>query len=141
MGREAELAAVLGAVAASAPLVLITGDAGIGKSRLVEQAVARAGEQGVVVLQGRCVGLTGKLPLLPFVEAFKGMDGALAAERVPASLRSALDVVLHTGSDASSREGREQGDRGGGEHSGWERERLVMAVAALLRSVQRPSML
>lgn len=139
VGREAELAAVLGAVAASAPLVLITGDAGIGKSRLVEQAVARAGEQGVVVLQGRCVGLTGKLPLLPFVEAFKGMDGALAAERVPASLRSALDVVLHTGSDASSREGREQGDRGGGEHSGWERERLVMAVAALLSPPARVS--
>ena len=66
VGREEELAAVLGAVAASAPLVLITGDAGIGKSRLVAQAAASAGEQGVVVLQGRCVGLTGKLPLLPF---------------------------------------------------------------------------
>jgi DNA-binding CsgD family transcriptional regulator/tetratricopeptide (TPR) repeat protein len=139
VGREAELASVLGAVAASAPLVLITGDAGIGKSRLVEQAVARAGEQGVVVLQGRCVGLTGKLPLLPFVEAFKGMDGALAAERVPPSLRSALDVVLHTGSDTSSREGRERGDRGGGEHAGWERERLVMAVAALLSPPARIS--
>ena len=138
LGREEELAAVLGAVAAAAPLVLVSGDAGIGKSRLVDQAVASAGEQGVVVLQGRCVGLTGKLPLLPFVEAFKGMDGALGVERVPASLRPALDVVLHATSAEGSREGRGQGE-GGGDHSGWERERLVMAVAALLSPPVRVS--
>jgi DNA-binding CsgD family transcriptional regulator/tetratricopeptide (TPR) repeat protein len=141
LGREAELAAVLDAVAEGVPLVLVTGDAGIGKSRLVAQAVSDARARGVVVLAGGCVALSGKLPLLPFVEALAGMDQTVAAaavDRVPASLRPALRAVMPTGEEGafggSGRPGEEHG-----EHAGWERERLVLAVAALLSPPARVS--
>jgi DNA-binding CsgD family transcriptional regulator len=63
-------AAVDRAAGGSAGAVLIAGDAGIGKTRMVEEigTIARAG--GAIVLSGRCVdfGETG-LPYLPFAEA------------------------------------------------------------------------
>jgi DNA-binding CsgD family transcriptional regulator len=54
----------------SAGAVLIAGDAGVGKTRMVKELSAFAAEQGAIVLFGRCVdiGETG-LPYLPFAEA------------------------------------------------------------------------
>ena len=57
VGREAELATCLQAVdrmrAGMGGLLLITGEAGIGKSRLVEEPRLRAAERGVGWLEGR----------------------------------------------------------------------------------------
>jgi class 3 adenylate cyclase/tetratricopeptide (TPR) repeat protein len=59
VGRDAELAALAEAGSQaretrSSRLVTVIGDAGLGKSRLVHEAVARAGE-GTRVLRGRCL--------------------------------------------------------------------------------------
>jgi DNA-binding CsgD family transcriptional regulator/tetratricopeptide (TPR) repeat protein len=126
LGRDGELREVMDAIARAAPLVLVTGDAGIGKSRLVAQAVEDSRAAGVVALVGGCVPLAGKLPLLPFVEALGGMDEAVAAAqagRVPDSLRPALAPLMPAQAIAA--------DGAWEEHGAWERERLVLAIAAL----------
>nr|WP_042185975.1 helix-turn-helix transcriptional regulator [Kibdelosporangium sp. MJ126-NF4]CEL17008.1 LuxR-family transcriptional regulator [Kibdelosporangium sp. MJ126-NF4]CTQ91762.1 LuxR-family transcriptional regulator [Kibdelosporangium sp. MJ126-NF4] len=76
----------------TAGAVLIAGDAGIGKTRMVEEITAIAVEQGATVLSGRCVdfGETG-LPYLPFAEALtqlrtQGRDDVLT--------RPALGMLL-----------------------------------------------
>ena len=54
-------------------VVLVGGDAGIGKSRLVAEAAAAARAQGALVLEGGCVSLgNGEgLPFAPIVEALR----------------------------------------------------------------------
>ncbi len=66
-------------------MVVVAGEAGIGKSRLADAFAARASEDGVRVLRGGCLSLgTGELPYAPFVEAFRALlrdvdPGALPA--------------------------------------------------------------
>ena len=72
----------------AAGAVLIAGDAGVGKTRLVGELTAQATEAGVRVLTGRCldVGETG-LPYLPFAEALSQISGdGLAAVRARPAL-------------------------------------------------------
>ncbi len=68
IGREEYLAALTAAAAA----VVITGDAGVGKSRLVAELQRRAAEEGRLALIGECVELTdGELPYAPIVSALR----------------------------------------------------------------------
>lgn len=82
VGRREELralsAALDAAAAGSAGAVLLAGEAGVGKTRLIAETVARAQAAGFAVLTGRCLD-TGEatLPYLPFTEALRG----LAADR------------------------------------------------------------
>lgn len=74
VGRESELAQLTrlldGAVTEGAAGVLVGGDAGVGKTRLVTEFMAHAQERGVTAAVGRCVDLgAGGLPYLPFVES------------------------------------------------------------------------
>ncbi|MDT7705538.1 MAG: hypothetical protein QOG20_1145 [Pseudonocardiales bacterium] len=55
--------------------VLLSGDAGVGKSRLVTEAVQRARESGFTVLVGRCLDSAASLPYLPFTEIVGGLAG------------------------------------------------------------------
>ena len=134
LGRDDELRAMVDAIDAAAPLVLVVGDAGIGKSRLVATAVDSARDQGVVALVGGCVSLSGKLPLLPFVDALDGMSDTVAAavlHRMSPPLRHALAVLMprrvaETSVDLENSHASVDGP------GAWERERLVLAVAALL---------
>ena len=91
MGRDAELARVdhaLERAAAGEPaLVLVRGEAGIGKSRLVREAIERAEAGGSAILHGACLDLGGDgLPYLPIVEALR----RLAHVTAPARLRELL---------------------------------------------------
>ena len=74
VGRTAELAALdeaLHAAADGSPgVVLIAGEAGIGKSRLAAEAASRALADGWQVLSGGCLDLAeGSVPYLPLVDA------------------------------------------------------------------------
>ena len=52
--------------------VLVAGEAGIGKTRLVSELAAHARDAGVEALTGRCLDLVGaELPYQPFVEALR----------------------------------------------------------------------
>src|SRR5262245_8619977 len=74
VGRERELAALREALAAAlagrGALVLIGGEAGIGKTTLAEWALAEAASQGALVLVGRCYDLSETPPYGPWVELF-----------------------------------------------------------------------
>jgi AAA ATPase domain len=58
VGREAELAALTAdldaALAGRGGVVLLAGEAGIGKTRLAEELAAQASARGALVLWGRC---------------------------------------------------------------------------------------
>ncbi|MFG2191038.1 helix-turn-helix transcriptional regulator [Streptomyces sp. NPDC048639] len=74
VGRGVEMdrlrAALRRAAGGSSGAVLIAGEAGVGKTRLVEELAAYARDAGAVVLSGRCVDVgEAGLPYLPFVEA------------------------------------------------------------------------
>ena len=49
--------------------IMISGEAGIGKSRLASEAIKFAGRGGCTVLQGSCIYSEGSEPYLPFIEA------------------------------------------------------------------------
>ncbi|MGV9890500.1 helix-turn-helix transcriptional regulator [Streptomyces sp. NPDC003395] len=73
VGRDRELTRLLGALeharAGEARAVLVAGDAGVGKTRLLDEVAERATGRGVRVLTGHCVDLGDVgLPYLPFTE-------------------------------------------------------------------------
>ncbi|MDP9283674.1 MAG: AAA family ATPase, partial [Actinomycetota bacterium] len=76
VGREGELRQLLGglgeALAGKGRLFLISGEPGIGKSRLVEQLTHHARERGAEVLVGRCWEAGGAPAYWPWVQAMRG---------------------------------------------------------------------
>ncbi|QJY46416.1 helix-turn-helix transcriptional regulator [Pseudonocardia broussonetiae] len=84
VGRRDEvsaLTAALGRAAAGTPAgVLLSGEAGVGKSRLVAEAAARATASGFTVLTGRCLDTAeAALPYLPFAEIVGSLPRELVA--------------------------------------------------------------
>jgi len=76
IGRTAQLDAARRAVAAAArgepSLLLLTGEAGIGKTRLATEVQEHARSEGFVVLRGECVDTVGgELPYAPLVSALR----------------------------------------------------------------------
>ncbi|MGY1770439.1 helix-turn-helix transcriptional regulator [Blastococcus sp. SYSU D00813] len=89
VGRDAELARLLAsvdrAVGGAGSAVLLAGDAGVGKTRLLDELCARAGARGLRVLTGHCVDLGEVgLPYLPFVDLLRPVAADPAAEGSPA---------------------------------------------------------
>jgi DNA-binding NarL/FixJ family response regulator/tetratricopeptide (TPR) repeat protein len=88
IGRHAELDILSDAVSRAdlgeAAIVLVGGEAGIGKTRLVDEIGGRADAAGALVLQGGCISLGdgGGLPFAPFVEALRRLPTALASGRL-----------------------------------------------------------
>jgi tetratricopeptide (TPR) repeat protein len=72
VGRASEMEALGGiferARKGEGALVLVEGEAGVGKSRLVSEALALQKQKGLTVLEGRCA--EGSDPYLPFITAF-----------------------------------------------------------------------
>lgn len=81
VGRRHEVSALGSALdralAGRPTAVLLSGDAGVGKSRLVTEAGERAAAAGFTVLVGRCLDSAAALPYLPFAEII----GRLAVSR------------------------------------------------------------
>jgi len=75
VGRDTELARLRGllhdAAAGRAVTGLVSGDAGIGKSRLVAEAMQLAERDGFTVLCGQCAEIGDSVPYLPFADAFR----------------------------------------------------------------------
>ncbi|HEY4027030.1 MAG TPA: AAA family ATPase [Candidatus Dormibacteraeota bacterium] len=73
VGREAEMQrlaeALQGARAGQSRTVVVTGDAGLGKTRLAADLRRLAGEQGMAAMWGGCSEAELSLPYLPFLEA------------------------------------------------------------------------
>ena len=138
VGREGELSRLAGALGGDARLVLVVGDAGVGKTRFAGEGMRRAAAGGMVCVLGGCLPLAGELPLLPVADALGELSRLDGGELVEAALGEAPPYVraevgrllpqLETG-----------GPGGGGRAEGWQRERLFSAVAELLGAVARRS--
>jgi predicted ATPase/transcriptional regulator with XRE-family HTH domain len=87
VGRARELGLLDGHIAGNGPpVLLLAGEHGIGKSRLLHEAAMRANAAGWAVLRGGCYRRGGQEPYAPVVEALQSHLRRLS----PAQLRAAL---------------------------------------------------
>ncbi len=85
VGRSAELeriaAAISGAATGDGQFLLIGGEAGVGKTRLVEEAIGVARSGGALTGVGRCIELTGpSVPLAPVRQLLRELRAGVASE-------------------------------------------------------------
>ncbi len=144
IGRKRELGALSDALvrgrAGDAVVVLVGGDAGIGKTRLVAEAAGVARESGSLVLEGGCVSLgSGEgLPFGPIVEALRRLPELIAAGRA-GSITDIADLRSTETSDL----GRLMPELGTGsmpesgmfDRPDWVQARIFEGMLALLRSL------
>ena len=139
VGREPELSRLLGALGGDARMVLVTGDAGVGKTRLAAEGMARAAAAGMVMVRGECLPVAGTLPLLPVASALgelAGVDGGrlleVALGAAPGFVRAEVGRLVPQLGPGGGPGADEQGEA-------WQRERLFAAVAQLLDAVAAES--
>ncbi|GAB2888039.1 helix-turn-helix transcriptional regulator [Streptomyces deserti] len=132
VGRDVELARLSGVLEGArggeARAVLIAGDAGVGKTRVLDEVGGRAVEAGMTVVTGHCVDLGDVgLPYLPFTEVLGRLAGderfaaALAAHPVVERLLGGWTDAVRDDAGTPTRS-----DGGGG------RLRLFEGMAGLL---------
>jgi DNA-binding CsgD family transcriptional regulator len=130
VGRASELGRLLArldeAASGHAVVALVSGDAGVGKTRLAGELAQLARERGFTVLSGHCAELGDSVPYLPLADALRD------ATRAPSVMAPLLDAL-------ASRPvlGRLLPDQGSGEvldgdGSGLARQQLFGAVLGLL---------
>ena len=130
-GRRAELAAVRSHLGSGTGLLLVTGEAGIGKTRLVDTAAGAA--SSIFVARGTCRPLSTQVPLLPVTDVLRSVyrvdDGqwikeglAECPQYVPASLRRLLPELDEPGTAAVP-------------DDDWWRQRLFSAVGSALAAL------
>jgi predicted ATPase len=115
VGRGPALAA-LGALMSSTSMyrnAIVVGEAGVGKSRLVETAVEHHRAAQGVALVGACLPLSESLPLLPFVDIVRAVEavdaGRLlggALEKTRPFVRDVIDRLLSAAPGSTSRDSR-----------------------------------
>ncbi len=135
VGRASELSRLLGALGGDARLVLVVGDAGVGKTRFVTEGTARAAAAGMVVLRGQCLLLAGTLPLLPVRDALGELAGPEGGGLLAAALDAAPGYVREEVGRLLPGLGPGGGTVPGGRDGEWSRERLFAAVAEVLAVV------
>jgi predicted ATPase len=82
IGRSPELDALRAFLNREGGVLLISGDAGIGKSRLVREARSLAEARGIHVLEGRCFEADHALPFAPAPDILRELVGSLGATEV-----------------------------------------------------------
>lgn len=92
VGRDKELSALTQFVEQAARgngyVALVAGEAGIGKSRLVSEMIARAEKRGLQILKGNCFETDRALPYAPFTDLLRD------AQRPPADVPRELAPIL-----------------------------------------------
>ena len=90
VGRRSELQllhdALGGALAGRGRVVVLSGEAGIGKTRLAQEVATLALRRGMLALWGRCLEEPGAPPFLPWTRAMQACLRACRDERLPALL-------------------------------------------------------
>jgi DNA-binding CsgD family transcriptional regulator/tetratricopeptide (TPR) repeat protein len=140
VGREGELSRLESALGDRARLVLVVGDAGIGKTRFVGEGLAQAAASGMIVISGGCLPLAEKLPLLPVADALDGLSRLDGGALFEAALAAAPDYVRPEVARLLPRLAAGELEATGAVE-GWRHERLFAAVAELLGGVARRSAL
>jgi hypothetical protein len=131
-GRRAELAVVRRHLESGTGLLLVTGEAGIGKTRLLQAAAQLVGDQ-CFVATGCCLPLATQVPLLPVADLLRSVhdhdSGAWlreALDRCPGYVALSLAILVpELGGEAAP----------AGLDDSWSRQRLHNAIAATLASL------
>jgi predicted ATPase/DNA-binding CsgD family transcriptional regulator len=135
VGRVSELARVADVLAGRGGALLVTGDAGVGKSRLVAEASQVVAARGVVVVAGRCLPLSAGLPLLPVMDLLRRLsevdDGRLWSELLQGSSESVRRDLARLVPAAEGGPATADLLEVGGE---WQQTRLFDALRQLLRA-------
>jgi DNA-binding CsgD family transcriptional regulator len=140
VGREDELRRLMTALGGDARLVLVVGDAGVGKTRFAEEGMTRATAAGMVVARGECLPLAGMLPLLPVGSALGELSGLQGGGLMEAALEATPGFVRPEIERLMPQLAASHGGAGGAERGeGWRRERLFAGVAELLAEAARRS--
>jgi DNA-binding CsgD family transcriptional regulator len=126
---------LLGALGGDARLVLVVGDAGVGKTRFVGEGIARAAAAGMVMVRGECLPLASTLPLLPVADALGELGGLKGGRLLAAALDAAPEYVREEVGRLLPGMGPGDGMVGDGQDGEWSRERLFAGVAELLAAV------
>ena len=126
---------LLGALGGDARLVLVVGDAGVGKTRFVGEAMDRAAAAGMVMVRGECLPLAGTLPLLPVAAALGELARLEGGGLLAAALDAAPGYVREEVGRLLPGLGPGGGAGPGGRDGEWSRERLFAGVAELLAVV------
>ena len=137
-GRISELRAVSALLAgeSGAAAMLVVGEAGVGKSRLVAAAAAAVTRADVFVLSGWCLRLSEDLPFLPLVDVLRALgaidDGRLVAAAVAECPLFVGGEVLRLMPDLT-----EPAEPPGPAepYDGWERQRLFEALRRLFAAL------
>ena len=144
-GRGAELerlhAALDRAIEGSSSTVLLAGEAGVGKTRLVNELAASARDRGLLVLTGGAIGLgDSDLPYGPFAEAFRALHESVGRDRFLQAAGAGADDVARLVPEAL---GRRAPDAAALEEGSEARARLFGSVQGLLTriSVETPVLL
>jgi len=128
VGRDAEVSvlerALIESASGSGRLVLVAGEAGIGKTRLAEAAIARARERGALVAWGRCHQGEGAPAFWPWTQAVR----ALVAQAAGLDLSEAVAA----GGPALTRVVPELSEGGGGAEVAGEDARFAASDAVRL---------
>src|SRR5215468_6901547 len=127
VGRAIEfrrLTRVLDQAVAEEPMVaLVSGDAGMGKTRLVAELATVAAARGFMVLSGRCAELGDSVPYLPLADALHSAAHTSPALADAIAARPVLGMLLPD---------RDNAELAGGEVTGMARQQLFGAVLGML---------
>ena len=116
-------------------LVLVVGDAGVGKTRFVAEAMDRAVAAGMVMVRGDCLSLAGTFPLLPVADALGELGRLEGGGLLAAALDAAPGYVREEVGRLLPGLGPGGGPGPDGRDGEWSRERLFSGVTELLAAV------
>jgi DNA-binding CsgD family transcriptional regulator len=137
VGRAAELGqlrALLREAAAGRPVVaLVSGDAGVGKTRLVSELSAAARADGCAVLTGRCAELADTVPYLPLADALRDATVGASASGPLLDALAARPVLSRLLPDVGN------GRPPGGDMPGLAQQQLFGAVLGMLAELAEAS--
>jgi len=137
VGREVELGRLLTLLddaAAGRPVVaLISGDAGVGKTRLVTELSARARGSAFAVLTGRCAELADTVPYLPLADALRDATVGASASGPLLDALAARPVLSRLLPDVGP------GQPLGGDMPGLAQQQLFGAVLGMLAELAEAS--
>jgi DNA-binding NarL/FixJ family response regulator len=126
VGRDGELGRLLtlldDAEAGRSVVALVSGDAGVGKTRLISEITRLASGRGFTVLSGQCAELGDSVPYLPLADALRGAAQS-SGVRDALSSRPALSRLLPEGGE---------GPIADSDRSGLARQQMFGGVLGLL---------
>jgi DNA-binding CsgD family transcriptional regulator len=126
VGRDGELRRLLSlledAEAGRSVVALVSGDAGVGKTRLIGEVTRLAAGRGFTVLSGQCAELGDSVPYLPLADALRGAAQSTGV-RDALSSRPALSRLLPEGGE---------GPIADSDRSGLARQQMLGGVLGLL---------